>query len=397
MSSLNGRMRYQAVYSGEPFDRLPIRGVGRWGETDIKWRSEGLPEGEDPNDVIGLSSDEALSLPVNLNMVPLFDIRVLREDERHVTLVDEYGVTKRMLKSDFDRSKGKKGAAGDTSSMSQWLDFPVKNLDGWKAIFEERFRPNLIERVPESWKTDRSSFQERSETRWVNHFCFPYGGLFSGVRELMGLEGLVFAIADDPGLVRTIVSDLSSFYLDVFSQILRDVRLDQITCFEDMCSNRAPLVSPEMFREFFMPSYKKYIGGLIELGVQQVFIDTDGDSRLIIPELMECGFTGVHPCEIKAGMDPAPLLEQYPTLCLNGGIDKVAVAKGGSALDSEFQTRFAVAWKYGRYTPGLDHAAPPDISWKNIQQYSRLFLSYCKSPGIAGANASSVSSEVPYS
>ena len=378
MNSLNGRMRYHAIYSGEKFDRLPICRVGSWGETDIRWLSEGLRDGEDPNEVVGLISDETMRLPVNLNMYPLFDIKVLNEDGRHVTLVDEYGVTKRMLQSDFDRSEGKKGSAGATSSMSQWLDFPVKSIKTWKKIFDERFQPSRTGRLPDTWNDDKAGFQLRAETRWVNHFSFPYGGLFSAVRELMGIEGLAYATADDPELIRTIVEDLSGVYLDIFSLVIPDVRLDQITCFEDMCSNRAPLVSPEMFRVFFMPAYKKYISGLKDMGVQQVFIDTDGDSRLIIPELMECGFTGVHPCEIKAGMDPEPLLDQYPTLCCNGGIDKVAVAKGGRWLEEEFKKRFETAWKYGRYTPGLDHSAPPDISWDNIQQYSRLFLTWCR-------------------
>jgi len=214
----------------------------------------------------------------------------------------------------------------------------------------------------------------------VSHFSFPFGGLFSAVRQLMGLEGAIFAMVDNPQLVKTIVSDLSDFYLESYSLLIPEVRLDQITCFEDMCSNRASLISPAMFREFFAPGYRKYIGGLRDMGVQQVFIDTDGDARLIIPELMDCGFTGVHPCEIKAGMDTEKLRRQYPTLCLNGGIDKTAVAEGGQKLEAEFERRFRTAWELGRYTPGLDHGAPPDISWANMQHYARLFLAWCKSP-----------------
>ncbi len=211
MKSLNGRMRYQAIFSGEKFDRLPICTVGRWGETDIRWQNEGLRDGEDPNEVLGLISDETMRLPVNLNMYPLFDIKVLNEDEHHVTLVDEYGVTKRMLKSDFVRSEGKKGSAGATSSMSQWLDFPVKSIKTWKGIFDERFQPTGSGRLPDTWNDDRAGFQHRAESRWVSHFCFPFGGLFSAVRELMGLEGLVYTTADDPELIRTIVDDLSGF------------------------------------------------------------------------------------------------------------------------------------------------------------------------------------------
>ena len=114
------------------------------------------------------------------------------------------------------------------------------------------------------------------------------------------------------------------------------------------------------------------------MGVEQVFIDTDGDGRILIPELIRCGFTGIHPCEIKAGMDPGRILNLYPGFCCNGGIDKTAVAKGGDALEQEFEKRFKTAWQLGRYTPSLDHLFPPDISWKNAQRYAELLLKWCK-------------------
>jgi hypothetical protein len=121
-----------------------------------------------------------------------------------------------------------------------------------------------------------------------------------------------------------------------------------------------------------MPAYKEYLGRLKDMGVLQAFIDTDGDARRILPELVECGFTGMSPCEIKAGMDPSELLEQYPALSFVGGIDKVAVATGGEALEQECARRFKTAWDLGRYLPALDHLAPPDISWESAQRYARI-------------------------
>ena len=382
---MNGRELCQAIYSGERVDRLPIIGIGGWAETIERWRHEGLGADQDPNAATGLLADERADLPLNLNMHPLFDIKVLEEGERCVTLVDEFGVTKRMLTADFWRSEGRMGAAGATSSMSHWIAFPVKDMRSWKQIYEERFRAVPEGRIPRDVEAGGPQIKEGAVTRWVRHFSFPFGGLFSAVRQLMGLPGAVLAMADRPELVRTIVSDLSDFYVDAYAMLVPEFRLDQVTCFEDMCSNRAPLLSPAMFREFFMPGYKRYIGGLKDLGVEQVFIDTDGDARLIIPELMECGFTGVHPCEIKAGMDPGAIRAQYPNLCCNGGIDKVAVARGGEALEQEFEQRFRTAWDLGRYTPCLDHGAPPDIPWVNARQYARLFLAWCASP--EGPNA----------
>ena len=376
---MNGRELLHAVYSGEKFDRLPIRGIGGWTETVERWHNEGLGPDEDPNVVTGLVSDDVVGLGLHLNMYPLFDIRILDKGDRYVTLVDEYGVTRMILRTDFDRSGGLMGASGAMSSMSHWIDFPVKDLSSWKEIYEERFNAVPEGRVRYEDEREKAEVKERTETRWMTHFNFPFGGLFSAVRQLMGLEGAVYAMADNPELVHTIVSDLSDFYADAYAMLAPEIRLDQVTCFEDMCSNRAPLVSPAMFREFYAPGYRKYIGNLKEMGVEHVFMDTDGDARIIIPELVKCGFTGIHPCEIKAGMDPRHILEQYPHFCCNGGIDKIAVSKGGDAIEQEFERRFKTAWALGRYTPGLDHAFPPDISWQNAQRYAELFLKWCVS------------------
>ena len=378
---MNGRQLYAAVYAGEKTERLPIHGVGGWAEAVERWRREGLPPDADPNVVLDLAADEAMGLPLNLNMVPTFPIRVLTEGDDYVTLVDEYGVTKKVLRSDYARSQGYKGAAGAMSSMSHWLDFPVKDLRSWKAIYEERFRPDVGERLPEDWDAQRPDFRKHAETRWVNYFSFPFGGLFSAVRELMGLPGTLFAMHDTPELVRTMVADFRRFYLGCFEQILGDVRLDGITFFEDMCATKAPLISPSAFREFIAPEYGKLIGGLREMGVQQFHMDTDGNAWLIIPELLACGFTGVSPCEVQSGMDVAALRDAFPTLCMNGGIDKRALTKGEAEIDVELDRCFAVAWRAGRYTPGLDHGAPPDIPWANVQHYARGYLERCTGCG----------------
>jgi uroporphyrinogen decarboxylase len=371
---MNGRELYEAIYAGRSFDRIPIAGIGGWAETLERWRTEGLGPDEDPSTAAGLLSDDTMSLQLNLNMYPLFEVRLLDRGERHVTVVDEFGVTKKMMTTDFSRSEGRMTAAGATSAMSHWIDFPVKDMVSWKTLYEERFRADGDGRIPYTAEEQKAAHIRRSEQRWVRHGSFPFGGLFSALRQLMGLEGAVFAMADDPDLVHTIVSDLSDFYVRTYARIVPELRLDMVICFEDMCSNRAPLVSPAMFEEFFAPGYRKYLGSLAEMSVKQRLIDTDGDCRLIIPELLSCGFTGLHPCEIKAGMDPRPLLEQYPSISCNGGIDKTAVAKGGKDMEQEIAERFKIAWELGRYTPSLDHSFPPDISWQNALRYAELTL-----------------------
>jgi len=380
--AMSGRDRMLCLIAGERPDRLPIHGVDGWAEAVERWCGEGMPCGASVSESLGLlDPDSGISLPLNLNMLPEFPIRVLEKDERHVLLVDEFGVTKRMMRNDFDRTGGHKLDAGAMSAMSHWVAFPVKDMATWKRIYEERFQPNVNGRLPEYWEAGKSEFMHKAKTRWVSLFCFPFFGLFGPIRELMGFEELVYAMADDPGLIHTIVDDLTGMWVSVFDQVLCDgIRLDQITLFEDMCSTRAPLVSPSMFCEFFSPGYRKLIGVLRELGVHLICVDTDGNGWKILPELMATGVRGVSPCEVHAGMDAEALRETFPELYLQGGIAKGELARGAEQIDLEVERRFRTAWAHGRYVPNLDHLAPPDISWTNMQHYAERYLELVHQP-----------------
>lgn len=137
---MNGRELHQAIYGGEPFDRLPVIGLEAWTEAVERWRTEDLEEGVGPNEALGLTSDDTTGLPLNLNMYPVFELEILEKGERYVTVIDEFKVTKKLLREDFDRTEGNMSQSGSMSSMSHWIDFPVKDMNSWKEIFEKRFR-----------------------------------------------------------------------------------------------------------------------------------------------------------------------------------------------------------------------------------------------------------------
>lgn len=379
---LYGRELYQAIFRGEILDQLPVQGLSIWAETRERWIQEGLPPNQDHNQVLGLVRAGMMGLPLDLGYLPRFPLKIHHQDESYVTLTDELGITKRMLRADFDRSGGLSQNAGMMSTMSQWLDFPVKELNSWKRIFEERLQPDLTGRLPEDWNNRKIIYAERADTHWVCFNCFPFFGLFGFMRELMGLEGLVFMMKDHPKTIHTIVDDLTTFWLKVFDQVLTDVRLDQITFFEDMCSTHAPLISPAMFREFLAPGYRKVVGGLKEMGVTHFILDSDGYLAPLINEMMQCGITGTHPCEVNSRMEADVLCKEFPGFWFNGGIDKRALTKTPDVIEEELRRRFAVARRMGRYTPTLDHGAPPDISWENIQYYAQRYREYCLNPDL---------------
>ena len=53
---------------------------------------------------------------------------------------------------------------------------------------------------------------------------------------------------------------------------------------------------------------------------------------------------------------------------LQGGIDKVAVARGKDAIDRELD-RIAPLLEQGGFVPHLDHLVPPDIALDDYMYY----------------------------
>ena len=52
------------------------------------------------------------------------------------------------------------------------------------------------------------------------------------------------------------------------------------------------------------------------------------------------------------------------------GVDKRAIAKGGSTIRQELK-RLEPVVRAGGFIPGCDHGVPPDVSWPNFIIYTR--------------------------
>lgn len=59
-------------------------------------------------------------------------------------------------------------------------------------------------------------------------------------------------------------------------------------------------------------------------------------------------------------------------MAYRGGIDKRAIAKDGKEMENEVMRVVPPLLKDGGFIPGCDHGVPPDISWPNFIEYTRL-------------------------
>jgi uroporphyrinogen decarboxylase len=98
-------------------------------------------------------------------------------------------------------------------------------------------------------------------------------------------------------------------------------------------------------------------------------VDCDGDPGVLVPLWLEAGVNIMFPLEVRAGVDPLAWRREYgKKLLLKGGIDKEAIAAGGTEIARELE-RIKPLLDQGGYVPHLDHLVPPNVSYGNFLAY----------------------------
>ena len=367
LSTMNGRERFNRILDYQPVDGGFNYELGLWGQVYDRWHDEGMPHGVNIGSLIGgsefFSLDRIGYLGLNvLQMMPAFDEEIIEEDERY--LVKRY--------SDGHVSRGlKEGQAhGTRLSMDQMLTFAVRDRADFEVL-KQRYNPDSPARLPEWWGDTARCLTERDYPLALTHNgCF---GLYSFLRKLMGTENACTVFYDDASLAHDMLDFLTDYALEIFGRALQDVQVDYFNYFEDFAFKTGPLVGPNIFRKFLAPRYRRINDFLRSRGVRHIWLDSDGNTEVLIPLLIDVGITFHWPFERAANMDPLRIRAQYGhDLGIGGGIDKRELAKGRREIDAELERVLPPLLEDGGFIPTIDHAVPPDISYDNFQYYLEI-------------------------
>jgi uroporphyrinogen-III decarboxylase len=385
---MNTRQRLLATLNFEPCDHPPYWEWAYWPETLDRWYQEGLErkvgypatmgKSEPLNGGAGdwrppmpregdakreLELDEGYFHPPVWGRIPLrCQPVILEEDEHYRVLIDEDGITKKILK--------------DAMSMPMFLSYPVKNRRDWEEM-KANLNTNFQDRIPADWDALVAPLKDRNRSFPVSLLGFPEG-LFGHLRDLLGVDTLLTAFYDDPQMIHDILDTLTELWIGLWEEQVAQYEVDSVTFWEDMCFRSGPLISPKMFSTFLLPRYKRLTDAGRGMGIRHYLVDTDGDARKLIPLWIEAGITGIYPFEVQANMNVEEIGRQYPNLILLGGIDKREIDLGPEAIERELEKRLPFLLQRGGYVPTLDHHVTPEVSWQDFVYYRKKIAEYCE-------------------
>lgn len=157
---------------------------------------------------------------------------------------------------------------------------------------------------------------------------FIFGGMwlsfFHVLCDFFGMENYFMKMYTHPDVVEAATDKLLDFYLEANERCLDELsgHIDAVFFGNDLGSQFDLLISPDAFKKFILPGYKRIVSQARDYGYK-VMLHSCGAVTKIIPDLIDIGVDALHPLQAKAaGMDAENLSKQFGNkITFVGGVD----------------------------------------------------------------------------
>jgi len=162
---------------------------------------------------------------------------------------------------------------------------------------------------------------------------------------LRGLEQSLIDPLVDPELAHEIIGRISNFFYEhhrrMFEACEGLIDVAQVT--DDLGSQTGPLISLDLYREFYAPQHKRFIDLCHEFGIK-VFHHDDGSCRPFLPLLVEMGIDILNPVQwVCPGMDMRELKAEFGNrICFHGAVENQKILPFGSAQEVRTEVRHCI-------------------------------------------------------
>ena len=345
------RTRIIAALEHRTLDRIPICEQDIWPETIARWEKEGLPKGQSPTDYFGLDRIHLLDVAD----WSFFPHEIYEDNEEYCVDLNGQGTVVKWPRNSV------------SYAGHEELDHKVKTMADWR---EARKCLDVDERRFKEVKPGRSGDFRCAVV--IDHYWTSF--------LMFGMEELCCWLGGKPNDLKEIYQDYTDFLLGMLSLWLkRKISFDAVWLFSDMAFKSGPMFSPKTYREVIKPSYDRIRCWCTEHD-KYLFLHTDGNMDILLPEVIETGFDLVHPLEARAGNDVRELKGLYGNqITFMGNINTDILAEGNKeAIKDEIASKVTTAKANGGYLYNIDHSVPPTISFEIYSYAIELIKKYGK-------------------
>ena len=245
----------------------------------------------------------------------------------------------------------------------------LAKLNNGLEILQQSLNPNDKRRLPKNWKQRVRKLQicEHPVMLVVHHGFFQT----LGVEEWSNFSELLYLLADQPDFVKRVLDIQSVFSASLTEIVLKEINIDAAIFSEPIASTHGPLISPSMYKEFVLTSYKPIFDILKKHGINIIILRTYSNIKTLLPEAVEAGFNCLWANERGTiELDYLTLRREFGSrLRLIGGLDLNTLRQGNDSISRELIRVVPPLLKDGGYYPLLDGRVRQDIPFDTYSFY----------------------------
>lgn len=333
------------------FDRM-------WHETLARWMGEGYPtvRGEDgaeqpvdPIDHFGF--DMCL-------VGGWFDILPLRGVEETVAETDEWVARRNGAGAVLKYWKHRSGTP-------EHLEFRMTSREIW----ERDYRPHVLQVDRERLDIEgnaRELARRREQGLWT---YYEHYFVWENMRQSMGDVCMYESLLLDPGWIRDYNQVYTDFFKAHYALLFAEAGFpDGIWVSDDLGYSNGLFCSPRVLADLIFPYYRELVDFFHAHGLPVIFHSCGGVEEAL-PLIVEAGFDGLNPLEVKAGCDPLRFAAKYgDKLVFTGGFDVRILESGDRPAIEREVTRLTEGMKDlgARYVFGSDHSISPRVAYADF-------------------------------
>jgi uroporphyrinogen decarboxylase len=188
---------------------------------------------------------------------------------------------------------------------------------------------------------------------------------------LRGYDRFLMDLAANPDFVEALLGRLFEINIAATEKYLHAVGpyIQAFRTADDMATQKGLLMSPEMYRRFIKPLYKKYYGVIRSMTDAKIFYHSCGNVVDLLDDFIEIGLDIINPVQVSAMPDTASLKKRFgDRLVFWGGIDTQHVLPGGTVqeVEREVRRRIQDLGPGGGFVLAAVHNIQPDVPPENI-------------------------------
>ncbi|MCL2137571.1 MAG: hypothetical protein FWH40_08685 [Coriobacteriia bacterium] len=193
------------------------------------------------------------------------------------------------------------------------------------------------------WR-DKLKIKDLSDWDWESYYteltkdldrenlCVSVGGgdYFLTLVSLMGFDGALASLYEEPEEVKALLTHISEFYTMILKKQMYYVKPDLLGIMDDDAGWNAPFFSLDHYREFFKPFHKLHADIALDAGCKITRHDC-GRSEQYVDDWLEIGIVAWNPFQVSN--DCKAIKQKYVgRLALEGGWDTRPVYETDEAL-----------------------------------------------------------------